>query len=104
MADLQARLQKAADEMVAAGTETGLQIAVRRRGRVAADVTAGLADPETGAPVDAGTLFFAASAAKGVAASLAHVLAERGDVDYDLRLTGLRPSPTRHAGNLLMWS
>jgi len=76
MADLQARLQKAADEMVAAGTETGLQIAVRRRGQVVADVTAGLADPETGAPVDAGTLFFAASAVKGVAASLAHVLAD----------------------------
>jgi len=96
MADLQARLQKAADEMVAAGTETGLQIAVRRRGRVVADVTAGLADPETGAPVDAGTLFFAASAAKGVAASLAHVLAERGDLDYDLRLADVWPEFATH--------
>jgi CubicO group peptidase (beta-lactamase class C family) len=91
MADLQDRLQAAADEMVAAGTETGLQVAVRRHGRVVADVTAGLADPETGAQVDAGTLFFAASAVKGVAASLAHVLAGRGDLDYDLRLADVWP-------------
>ena len=96
MADLQERLQEAADEMVAAGTETGLQIAVRRHGRVVADVTAGLADPETGAPVDAGTLFFAASAVKGVAASLAHVLAERGDLDYDLPLADVWPEFAAH--------
>jgi CubicO group peptidase (beta-lactamase class C family) len=96
MADLQARLKQAADEMVAAGTETGLQIAVRRHGRVVADVTAGLADPENGVPVEPGTLFFAASAAKGVAASLAHVLAERGDLDYDLRLADVWPQFAAH--------
>jgi CubicO group peptidase (beta-lactamase class C family) len=96
MADLQERLQEAADDMVAAGTETGLQIAVRRHGRVIADVTAGLADPETGAPVDAGTLFFAASAVKGVAASLAHVLAERGAVDYDRPVAEVWPEFAAH--------
>jgi CubicO group peptidase (beta-lactamase class C family) len=89
--DLQDRLQAAADEMVAAGTETGLQIAVRRPGRAVADVAAGWADPHSGAAVKPDTLFFAASAAKGVAASLAHVLAERGDLDYDLRLADVWP-------------
>ena len=77
--------------MVAAGTETGLQIAVRRHGRVVADVTAGLADPESGTKVEPATLFFAASAAKGVAASLAHVLAEQGLIRYDLCLTDVWP-------------
>lgn len=91
MADLQERLQAAADEMVAAGTETGLQIAVRRHGRVVADVAAGLADPESGTPTRPGTLFYAASTAKGVAASLAHVLAERGHFGYDLRLADVWP-------------
>ena len=38
-----------------------------------------------------GTLFFAASAAKGVAASLAHVLAEQDLLDYDLRLADVWP-------------
>jgi len=59
MADLQAEVQAAADEMVAAGTETGLQIAVRRHGLVVADVVSGVADPGTATPVGAGTLFYA---------------------------------------------
>jgi CubicO group peptidase (beta-lactamase class C family) len=81
---------------VAAGTETGLQIAVRRDGRLVADVVAGLADPRSGIPVDPGTLFFAASAVKGVAASLAHVLAERGDLGYDLRVAEVWPEFAAH--------
>ena len=91
MADLQAEIQAAADEMVASGPETGLQIAVRRHGHVVADVVSGVADPRTGAGVRPGTLFYAASAAKGVASSLAHVLAERGDLGYDLRVADVWP-------------
>jgi CubicO group peptidase (beta-lactamase class C family) len=91
MADLQAEVQAAADEMVAAGTETGLQIAVHRHGRVVADVVSGGAEAGTAAPVGHGTLFYAASTAKGVAASLAHALAERGDIAYDLRLAAAEP-------------
>jgi CubicO group peptidase (beta-lactamase class C family) len=91
MADVQAAIQAAAEEMVASGAETGLQIALRRHGRVVADVVSGVADPETGAGVRPGTLFYAASAAKGVAASLAHVLAERGDLDYDMRVAEVWP-------------
>ena len=91
MADVQADLQVAADEMVASGAETGLQIAVRQHGHVVADVVSGVADPRTGAEVRPGTLFYAASAAKGVAASLAHVLAERGDLGYDLRVASVWP-------------
>src|SRR5690348_13881221 len=90
-AEVQAEVQAAADEMVAAGTETGLQVAVLRHGRVLADVVSGAADPETAKPVSPGTLFYAASTAKGVAASLAHVLAERGDITYDLRLADVWP-------------
>jgi CubicO group peptidase (beta-lactamase class C family) len=91
MADLQAEVQAAAGEMVAAGTETGLQVAVHRHGLVVADVVSGVVDPQTAEPVSPGTLFYAASTAKGVAASLAHVLAERGDITYDLRLADVWP-------------
>ena len=96
MADLQAELQAAAGEMVAAGTETGLQVAVHRRGLVVADVVSGVVDLETAKPVSPGTLFYAASTAKGVAASLAHVLAERGDITYDLRLADVWPEFAAH--------
>ena len=91
MADLQAEVQAAADDLVAGGSETGLQIAVHRYGRVVADVITGVEDAGTAAPVSHGTLFYAASTAKGVAASLAHVLAERGDIPYDLRLASVWP-------------
>jgi CubicO group peptidase (beta-lactamase class C family) len=91
MADLQAEVQAAADDLVAGGSETGLQIAVHRYGRVVADVVTGVEDAGTAAPVSHGTLFYAASTAKGVAASLAHVLAERGDIPYDLRLASVWP-------------
>jgi CubicO group peptidase (beta-lactamase class C family) len=89
--DLQAELQAAADEMVATSAETGLQVAVHRYGQVIADVAAGVANPWTGAPVTPGTLFYAASTGKGVTASLAHVLAERGDLRYDMRLADVWP-------------
>ena len=91
MADLAAEIQAAADQMVASGPETGLQIAVRRHGHVVADVVSGVADARTGADVRPGTLFYAASAAKGVASSLAHVLAERGDLGYDMRVADVWP-------------
>jgi len=91
MTDLQAELQAAADEMVATPAETGLQVAVHRYGRVIADVAAGVANPRTGEHVTPGTLFYAASAGKGVTTSLAHVLAERGDLRYDMRLADVWP-------------
>jgi hypothetical protein len=47
MADLQAEVQAAADEMVAAGTETGLRVAVHRHGLVVADVVSGVGEPGT---------------------------------------------------------
>ena len=76
---------------MASGAETGLQVAVLRNGRVAAEAVSGVSDPGTGAAVRADTLFYAASTAKGVAASLAHVLAERGDLDYDMTLASVWP-------------
>ena len=91
MTDLQAELQAAAEEMVATPAEIGLQVAVHRYGQVIADVTAGVANPWTGAHVTPGTLFYAASVGKAVTTSLAHTLAERGDLRYDMRLADVWP-------------
>lgn len=87
----QARIQAAADELVALGAETGLQVCVIRNGQVAADVVSGAADPRTGAAVRGDTLFWAGSTAKGVAATVAHVLVERRELDYDLRAAEVWP-------------
>lgn len=93
---MQAAIQSVVDELVAAGAETGLQVAVIRNGRVAADAVGGVADPRTGAAVSGDTLFYAASTAKGVAASVAHVLVERGELSYDMRVADVWPEFGSH--------
>jgi CubicO group peptidase (beta-lactamase class C family) len=94
------RLGTAADallnELVGSGAEVGLQIAVVRNGRTVVDAARGVADPRTAAPVDPGTLFWAGSTAKGVAASLAHVLVERGDLTDDMRIAEVWPEFGAH--------
>ena len=88
---LQEPVQAAIDALIASGEETGLQVAVLHAGHLVADAVAGIADQRTGAPVEPGTLFFATSAGKGVAASVAHVLAERGELDYEQRVVDVWP-------------
>ncbi|UBU14863.1 serine hydrolase domain-containing protein [Nonomuraea gerenzanensis] len=96
MDEVRQRLQEAADELVRSGAERGLQIAVYRHGEQVADVVAGLADPGTGRPVTSGTPFHAFSAGKGLTATLVHVLAERGALDYDLRIADVWPEFGAH--------
>ena len=93
---LQRSVQAAIDQFVASGAETGLQVAVLHEGRVVVDAVAGIADPQTGAPVTASTLFFATSAGKGVASSVAHVLVERGELRYDQRVAQAWPEFGAH--------
>ncbi|WP_026876676.1 EstA family serine hydrolase [Jiangella gansuensis] len=94
--EVQARVQAAIDRRVRDGSEVGLQVAVLRHGRVVVDAVAGHRDAERRHPVEPGTLFHAASAAKGIAATVAHVLVERGVAGYDLRVADVWPEFARH--------
>lgn len=62
------------DELIGSEAEVGLQLAVIRNGRTLVDAARGQTDLVTGVAVDRDTLFWAGSAAKGVATSVAHVL------------------------------
>jgi CubicO group peptidase (beta-lactamase class C family) len=84
------------DELVGSGAEVGLQVAVIRNGRTVVDAARGVTDPRTSAPVDPGTLFWAGSTAKGVAASLAHVLVDRGDLTDDMPIVEVWPEFGAH--------
>jgi len=95
-ANLQGRIQKAIHELTDSGAETGVQVAVIRHGAVVADVAGGVADPAASRPVSPGTLFWAASTAKGMASTVVHVLAERGELDYDLRVADVWPEFAAH--------
>lgn len=89
MTTIQHVIQDTADKLVESGAEIGLQVAVYRHGELVADVVAGEAAP--GRPVTSDTPFFSFSTGKGVAATVAHVLAERGVLDYDRPVAELWP-------------
>jgi len=91
-----AGIEAVTQDLLASGAETGLQVAVIRNGRVVADIAAGVADARTGAAVSGGTLFYAASTAKGVASSVAHVLVQRSELGYDLRAADVWPEFGSH--------
>jgi CubicO group peptidase (beta-lactamase class C family) len=82
--------------MVASGAEVGLQVAVVHRGRPVVEAVSGLADAGRGVAVSPRTLFYAASTAKGVASTVAHVLVKRGELDDDLRLVDVWPEFGAH--------
>jgi CubicO group peptidase (beta-lactamase class C family) len=96
VSDLQQQVQKAIDELVESGAERGVQVAVYRHGEQVVDAVAGVADPETGRPVQAGTVFYNFSIVKGAAATIAHILAERGVLGYDTPVAELWPEFAAH--------
>ncbi len=96
MSDIQQQVQQAIDELVESGAERGLQVAVYRNGKLVVDAVAGIAEVATGRPVTSDTPFFSFSVGKGVAATVVHVLAERGVLDYDLPIVELWPEFGAH--------
>lgn len=82
-ADATAAVQELLQELVDSGAETGLQAAAYLDGELMIDAVAGAADPDTGRPVDGDTLFTVFSTTKGVTTTCIHMLAERGQLDYD---------------------
>lgn len=63
--------------------EIGVQVAAYLHGELVVDAWGGVADSESGRPVDGDTLFNVFSVTKGVVATALHLQAERGLVDYD---------------------
>ena len=96
MNDIQKQVQEAIDQLVESGAERGLQVAVYQDGNLVVDAVAGVADPKTGSPVTSVTPFFSYSIGKGVAATVLHVLAERGVIDYDTPIVELWPEFGAH--------
>lgn len=96
MPDLQSTVQRLLDELTASGAETGLQVAAYWRGERIVDAWSGWADPATQRPVTGDTLFTAFSATKGLTATLIHLLAESGHLDYDTSVAHYWPEFGAH--------
>ena len=63
--------------------DVGAAVCVYSEGRPVVDIWAGTADPQTGRPWERDTLQLFYSAGKGIVATVAHMLAERGQLDLD---------------------
>src|SRR5215218_1328023 len=96
MSELREDIQKVIDELVDAGAERGVQVAVYRNGEQVVDAVAGVADPGTGRPVDSGTVFYNFSVAKAATSTVVHRLAERGLFGYDTPVAELWPEFAAH--------
>src|SRR5918995_5695082 len=96
MSELQQQVQRVVDELIASGAERGVQVAVYQGGEQVVDVVAGVADPDGGRPVDAGTVFYNFSIVKGATTTVVHRLAERGLFGYDTPVAELWPEFAAH--------
>src|SRR5215831_6780572 len=85
------QVQHVLDQLVADGPEIGLQVAAYLDGELIVDAWAGHLDPAKTRPVDGQTLFTASSTGKGPAASCIHLLAERGQLEYETPVSAYWP-------------
>lgn len=90
-AQLESRVQTCLDELVKSGKAVGLQAAVVHRGELVAEAWSGIADTRTERPVDRDILFPVFSMTKGVAATLVHLVAGAGRLNYDAPLADYWP-------------
>lgn len=93
---LQSHVQEVVDDLVDAGREVGLQVAVHHRGGLVVDAFAGIADPATRRAVTSHTPFFSFSAAKGVTALIAHLLVRNGLIGYETPVAEVWPEFAAH--------
>jgi CubicO group peptidase (beta-lactamase class C family) len=96
MSQVQKQVQQAIDQLVDSGAERGVQVAAYKRGELAVDAVAGIADPATGRQVKSDTPFYNFSIVKAAAATLAHMLVERGMFGYETPLVEVWPEFGAH--------
>ncbi|MBV8718559.1 MAG: beta-lactamase family protein, partial [Chloroflexi bacterium] len=86
-----ATVERALQSLIDEGPELGLQVAAYVDGRLVIDAWAGVADEATGRRVDGDTLFMLSSTTKGITATLAAILADKGKLDYDRPMASYWP-------------
>jgi CubicO group peptidase (beta-lactamase class C family) len=96
MSKVEQAVQAVLDEFIESEYEVGLQAAAYINGELAVDCTAGVIGRDSEAPVASDTLFTIASCSKGVALTGAHILAERGLIDYRRPLAEYWPDFAAH--------
>jgi CubicO group peptidase (beta-lactamase class C family) len=93
---LQENIQSLLDQIVGEDSERGLQVAVYHRSQLVANCFAGATDSSGRTRVDEKTLFPVFSTTKGIAATLVHLLVERGKISYETPIADVWPEFAAH--------
>jgi CubicO group peptidase (beta-lactamase class C family) len=88
---IQKPIQDILDQLVAGGAERGVQVAAYHNGEMVCDTYAGTLDATGTTKVAPDTLFPTFSTTKGIAATLAHLMVERGKVSYETPIASVWP-------------
>lgn len=80
---LNAKVHDLINKQIAEGQQLGVQVCAYRNGELIVDTWAGTYGPDDDRKVQADTLFNCFSTTKGVAATALHILADRGQIEYE---------------------
>jgi CubicO group peptidase (beta-lactamase class C family) len=81
---LNAKVQELIESQISAGRQIGIQVAAYKDGEQVVEAVAGAMGPHDPRPMQHDSLTCAFSVTKGVAATAIHILADRGQIEYDV--------------------
>lgn len=91
MTDVNDKVSELIEKQITDGRQIGVQVCAYRDGERIVDAWAGTMGPDDPRPVQADSLFCSWSTTKGVTATAIHMLADRGLIDYDAKVTDYWP-------------
>jgi CubicO group peptidase (beta-lactamase class C family) len=94
-------VQQLLERQVTDGRQLGVQVAVYQGGKQVVDAWAGAMGPEDSRPVQPDSLFLSFSCTKGPTALAFHILAERGQIDYEAPVAKYWPEFGQHGKDKL---
>ncbi len=89
---LNAKVTQLVEQQITDGRQLGVQVCAYKDGVRVVDTWAGVMGPDDPRPVRADTLFNCFSTTKGVAATALHILADRGQIDYEAPVSRYWPA------------
>jgi CubicO group peptidase (beta-lactamase class C family) len=93
---LSLQVQSLIDSHIAAGRQIGVQVAAYKDGEQIVEAVAGTMGPEDDRPMQSDSLTCAFSVTKGVASTAIHILADRGEIEYDVPVAKYWPAFAKH--------
>jgi CubicO group peptidase (beta-lactamase class C family) len=89
---LNTSVQNLLERQISEGRQLGVQAAAYQHGKLIVDTWSGTLGPSDPRPVGPDTLFSSFSTTKGVAAAALHILADRGQIEYDVPVAKYWPA------------